>query len=81
MCIIVFILLNRVPGFSSCGKVKRKRVIWEILSSLQERLQRQTPSADAKDTPENKMDSAPLPTYEVALWNVHRKVMETTTSH
>ena len=31
-------LLNRVPGSPSCGKVKRKRAIREILSSLQERL-------------------------------------------
>ena len=73
-------LLNRVPGFPSCGKVKRKRVIWEILSSLQERLQRQTPSADAEDAPENEMDLAPLPTYEAALQDVGHKVMETAAS-
>ena len=46
-------LLNRAPGFPSCGEVKR-RAIQEILSSLQERLQRQTPSTDAKDAPGNK---------------------------
>ena len=27
-------LLNRAPGFPSCGEVKRKRAIQEILSSL-----------------------------------------------
>ena len=31
-------LLNRAPGFPSCGEVKRRRAIQEILSSLQERL-------------------------------------------
>ena len=73
-------LLNRALGFPSCGEVKRKRAIQEILSSLQERLQRWTLSTDAKDTPENEMDSAPPPTYEVALQDVHHKVMQTAAS-
>ena len=73
-------LLNWALGFPSCGEVKRKRVIREILSSLQERLRRQTPFTDAKDAPENKMDLAPPPTYEAALWDVRRKVMETAAS-
>ena len=72
--------LNRVPGFPSCSKVKRMRAIWEILSSLQERLQRWTPSADAEDIPENKMDSVHLPTYEAALQDVHCKVIQTAVS-
>ena len=59
--------LNRAPGFPSCSEVKRMRAIWEILSSLQERLQRWTPSADAKDVPEDKMDLVHPPTYEAAL--------------
>ena len=42
-------LLNTALGFPSCGEVKRKRAIQEILSSLQERLQRQTLSADAEN--------------------------------
>ena len=73
-------LLNRALGSPSCGEVKQKRAIWEILSSLQERLWRQTSFANAKDIPENKMGSAPLPTYEVALWDAHHKVMETAAS-
>ena len=73
-------LLNRAPGSPSCGEVKWKRAIWEILSSLQERLQRQTSSANAKDAPENKMGLASSPTYEVALGEVCHKVMETTAS-
>ena len=60
-------LLNRVPGFPSCGEGKRRRAIQEIHSSLQERLQRQTSSIVAKDAPGNEMDSAPLLTYEAAL--------------
>ena len=60
--------------------MKRKRAIWEILSSLQERLQRQTPSADAKDASENEMDLVPPPTYEAALWDVCCKVMQTAAS-
>ena len=31
-------LLNRTPGFPSCGEVKRRRAIQEILSSLWDRL-------------------------------------------
>ena len=69
--------LNRAPGFPSCGKVKRMRVIWEILSSLQERLQRWIPSAEAKDIPEHEMGSIPLPTYKAALQDVHHKVIQT----
>ena len=59
--------LNRVPGFPSCGEVKRMRAIQEILSLLQERLQKQTPSTEAKDVLEYEMGSIPPPTYEVAL--------------
>ena len=73
-------LLNTALGFPSCGEVKRKRAIREILSSLQERLRRWTLSADARDAPGNKMDLAPPPTYEVALWDVCHKVMETAAS-
>ena len=73
-------LLNRVPGFPSCGEVKRRRAIQEILSSLQERLQRQTSSTVAKDAPGNEMDSAPPLTYEVALLVAHQKVIETAPS-
>ena len=72
--------LNRVSGFPSCGKVKRVKVIWEILSSLQERLQRWAPSAEAKVAPENEMDLVHPPAYEVALQDVHCKVTQTAAS-
>ena len=47
-------LLNRAPGFPSCGEVKRRRAIQEILSSLQDRLQRWTSPTEARDAPENE---------------------------
>ena len=70
-------LLNRAPGLPSCGEVKRRRAIQEILSLLQDRLQRWTSSAEAKDALGNERESAPPPTYEAALWVAHQKVMET----
>ena len=69
-------LLNRAPGFSSCGEVKRRRAIQEILSSLRDRLQRQTSSAEAEDAPGNERESAPLPTYEAALWVACQKALQ-----
>ena len=66
-------LLNRAPGFPSCGEVKRRRAIQEILSSLQNR----TSPAEAGDAPGNERESAPLQTYEAALWVAHQKVVET----
>ena len=71
-------LLNRAPGFPSCGEVKRRRAIQEILSSLEDRLRRQTSPAEARDAPGKKRESAPPQTYEVALWVAHLKVVETT---
>ena len=73
-------LLNRAPRFPSCGEVKRRRVIQEILSSIQERLQRQASSIDAEDAPGNEMDLAPLLMYEVALQVACQKVVETVAS-
>ena len=70
-------LLNRAPGFPSCGEVKRRRAIQEILSSLQDRLQRWTSSAENEYAPENERESAPPPTYEAALWVACQRVMET----
>ena len=72
--------LNRALWFPSCGKVKRMRAIGEILSSLQERLQRWTSSAEAEDMPEDETDPAYLPTYEAALQDVCCKVIQMATS-
>ena len=69
-------LLNRAPGFPSCGEAIKRRAIQEILSSLQDRLQRQTSSAEARDALESESKSAPQ-TYEVALQIAHQKVVET----
>ena len=72
-------LLNRAPGFPSCGEATRRRAIQEILSSLQDRLQRWTSPAEAGDTLESKRESAPQ-TYEVALRIACQKVVETATA-
>ena len=69
-------LLNRAPGFPSCGEAKRRRAIQEILSSLQERLQRWTSPTEAGDMFRSEGESAQQ-TYEVALRVVHQKVVET----
>ena len=71
-------LLNRAPGFPSCGEVKRRRAIQEILCSLWDRLQRQTSPTEAGDAPGNKRESAPPQKYEAALQVAHWKVVETT---
>ena len=42
-------LLRRSPGFPSCGELRRRRAIQDILSSLQTQLQRRTYSTKAKD--------------------------------
>ena len=73
-------LLNKALGSLSCGEVNGRVQSGRSLSLLQERLQRWTSSADAKDAPENEMGSASLPIYEVALQDVCQKVMETAAS-
>ena len=73
-------LLNRAPGFPSCGEVKRRRAIQEILSSLWDRLQRWTSPTEARGTPGNERESASLQTYEAALRVACQKVVETATA-
>ena len=70
-------LLNRAPGFPTCGEVKRRRAIQEILSSLQDRLQRWTSSAEVEDIYGNEGELTPPSMYEAALHIACRKVMET----
>ena len=74
-------LLRWSPGSLSCGELRRRRAIQDILSSLQTRLQRQTYSAKAKDLGAQGGEwvrSDPLQSYEVALWAAHQKALETT---
>ena len=73
-------LLNRAPGSPSCGEEKRRRVIQEILSSLQERIQRQTSSTEGRGTPRNERESTPPQMYEATLWVACQKVVETATA-
>ena len=69
-------LLNRAPGFPNCGEATRRMAIQEILSSLQDRLRRQTSPTEAGDALESKRESAPQ-TYEAALQIARQKVVET----
>ena len=73
-------LLNRAPGFPSCGEARRRRAIQDILSSLQDRLQRQTSPTGAKDAPREGGESAPLQSYEAALQVACWKAVETATA-
>ena len=60
-------------------KQKGEGAIQEILSSLQDRLQRWTFPTEAGDAPESERELA-LQTYEAALRVVHQKVVETATA-
>ena len=73
-------LLNRLPGSPSCGEARRRRAIQDILSSLWNRLQRWTYSAEAEglDAHGEEGESAPPQSYEAALWAAHQKALETT---
>ena len=73
-------LLRRPPGSPSCGESRRRRVIQDILSSLQTQLQRQTYSTKAKDLGAHgreQVESDPLQSYEAALWAACQKALET----
>ena len=72
-------LLNRAPGFPSCGEARR-RAIQDILPSLQNRLQRQTSSTKAEDAHGEEGESAPPQSYKVALWVACQKAIETATA-
>ena len=53
-------LLNRAPGFPSCRAAQRRMAIWEILSSLRERLQRWAPLTELEIHP-LRQGNNPLP--------------------
>ena len=73
-------LLNRAPGFPSCGAAQQRMAIQEILSSLRERLQRQTSPDGTGDLPIKARGQPPPQSYEAALWAAHQKMMETATA-
>ena len=70
-------LLNRAPGFPSCGVAQRRKVIQEILSSLQERLHRWTSPGGMEDFPDDARGLSPPQSYEAALQAACQKMMET----
>ena len=73
-------LLRRSPGSPSCGKLRRRRAIQDISSSLQTRLQRQMYSAKAEELGAHGGEWVgldPPQSYEVALWATCPKALET----
>ena len=73
-------LLRRSPGSPSCGELRRRRAIQDILSSLQTRLQRWMYPAKAKDLGAHGgewVGSDPLQSYEAALWATCQRAFET----
>ena len=72
-------LLNRLLGFPSCGKMRRKRAIQDILSSLETRQQRWTYTAKTQNSgARGREQESDMPhSYEAALWAAHQKALET----
>ena len=72
-------LLNRSPGFPSCGEMKQRRAIQDILSSLETQQQRWTYVAKTQNLGACRREwELDMPhSYEAALWAAHRKALET----
>ena len=76
-------LLWRCPGSPSCGALRRRRAIQDILSSLQSQLQSWTYSAKTEGPGAHgreRVETEPLQSYEVALWAACQKALETANS-
>ena len=74
-------LLPRCPGSPSCGALRRRRAIQDILSSLQAQVQRWTYSAETEGPGAHgreRVGTEPLQSYEVALQAACQKAIETT---
>ena len=74
-------LLRRCPGSPSCGALRRRRAIQDILSSLQAQVQRQSYSAETKGPGaqgRERVGTEPLQSYKVVLWATCQKALETT---
>ena len=72
-------LLNRLLGFPSCGKMKSRRAIQDILPSLETWKQRQTYMTETQnlDAHGREWESDMLHSYEAALQAAHWKALET----
>ena len=73
-------LLHRLLGFPSCGEMRRRRAIQDILSSLEAQQQSQTCMTETQNLGahggEQELD---MPhSYEAALWVACQKALETT---
>ena len=72
-------LLNRSLGFPSCGKMRRRRAIQDILSSLETWQQRWTYMTETQNLGARGREwELDMPhSYEAALWAAHQKALET----
>ena len=73
-------LLQRCPGSPSCGALRRRRAIQDILSSLQAQLQKQMYSAKTEGPGAHgreRVGTEPPQSYEVALLATCEKALET----
>ena len=72
-------LLNRLWGFPSCGKTRRRRAIQDILSSLEAQQQRWTYMTKTQNLDAHGREwELDMPhSYKAALWAAHQKALET----
>ena len=72
-------LLNRLPGFPSCGKMRRRRAIQDIHSSLETWQQSWTCTTKTQNLgAHGREQELDMPhSYEAALWASHQKALET----
>ena len=75
-------LLNRSLGFPSCGEARRRKVIQDILSSLETWQQRQMDTTETQDLNAHGrgLESDMSHSYEAALQAAHQKALETAKS-
>ena len=72
-------LLNRLLGFPSCGEMRRRRAIQDILPSLEAQQQSWTCMTETQNlgTHGGEQESDMPHSYKAALWAAHQKALET----
>ena len=73
-------LLNWAPRDPTCGATQWQMAIREILSSLQERLHRQTSPDGMEDLTDDARVPPPPQSFKATLQAAHQKMMETATT-
>ena len=76
------LLLWRVPGFPCCGNEQKKKMIWDICSSLKDWMHRHGYFTTTTESMEQEEEQQPRlhrwEPYEEALRVAHQKVLDTT---